>query len=143
AIASGIDGYRLMQAAGAHVAACVLRHYPAMVRAVIFCGPGNNGGDGHVAARPLAESGVDVCRYGVEPRPGGDAARAHADCPGTILPLADWCPEPGDVIVDALFGAGLDRPVNDEIAALIERANTAETPVVAVDLPSGLSGRTG
>lgn len=143
AIASGIDGYRLMQAAGAHVAACVLRHYPAMVRAVIFCGPGNNGGDGHVAARLLAESGVDVCRYGVEPRPGGDAARAHADCPGKILPLADWCPEPGDVIVDALFGAGLDRPVNDEIAGLIERANTAETPVVAVDLPSGLSGRIG
>ncbi|MDP3525229.1 MAG: NAD(P)H-hydrate dehydratase [Hoeflea sp.] len=143
AISSGLDGYGLMQAAGAHVAAVFLRHYPQALRAVILCGPGNNGGDGHVCARLLRDSGVDVVRHGSEPRPGGDAARARADCPGPVLALADWHPRVGDVIIDALFGAGLDRPVGAECAAVIDRARAAGVPVIAVDLPSGLSGRTG
>ncbi|WP_422370167.1 NAD(P)H-hydrate dehydratase [Hoeflea sp.] len=140
---SGIDTYGLMEAAGAHVAACVLSRYPGIRRAVVVCGPGNNGGDGHVAARLLAQSGVTVLRIGMEPKPGGDAYRAHRACDLEFGQFADWQPEEGDVIVDALFGAGLDRPVEGVMAALIERAGQTELPVVAVDLPSGVSGRTG
>ena len=143
AVDSGLDGFGLMQAAGAHVAAVFLAHYPSAQRAVVLCGPGNNGGDGHVAARLLAASGVETARYGGEPKPGGDAATAYAACPGPLRALDDWQPRPGDVIVDALFGAGLDRPVDADVTAVIERASVAGTPVVAVDLPSGLSGRTG
>lgn len=140
---SGIDSFGLMQAAGGHVAAVFLQNYPEAGRAVVLCGPGNNGGDGHVAAQLLAASGVDVIRFGPEPKPGGDAARARAGYPGKLQPLADWQPRAGDVIVDALFGAGLDRPVDADVASVIERARQAKTPVIAVDLPSGLSGRTG
>jgi len=143
AIDSGIDGFGLMRAAGAHVAAVFLAQYPDAQRAIVLCGPGNNGGDGHVAAKLLAESGVDAVRYGFEPKPGGDAATAHAACPLPLHSLADWTARPGDVIVDALFGAGLDRPVSDDIAAVIDQAHETGTPVIAVDLPSGLSGRTG
>ena len=143
AIESGLDGFALMQAAGAHVAAVLLHNYSGALRAVILCGPGNNGGDGHVAAQLLLESGVDVARFGSEPRPGGDAARAHQACPGALRSLSDWQPRKGDVIIDALFGAGLDRPVGAQIAAVIDLALKADTPVIAVDLPSGLSGRTG
>lgn len=143
AVASGLDGYALMRSAGAHVAACVLAQYPDMCRAVVLCGPGNNGGDGHVAAKLLSQNGVPVLRCGFTPKPGGDAARAHSDCDLPFLALDLWKPEPGDVIVDALFGAGLDRPVGSEIAVLIERVGSLGTPVVSVDLPSGLSGRTG
>jgi len=117
AIDSGIEGFALMQAAGAHVAAVLLARYPGALRAVILCGPGNNGGD--------------------------DASRAFAACPGPIHRLEDWLPQAGDVIVDALYGAGLDRPVGDDVAPVIERAHKADTPVIAVDLPSGLSGLTG
>ncbi len=140
---SGLDSFCLMRAAGAHVAAVFLSHYPSAQRAVVLCGPGNNGGDGHVVAKLLAESGVDVVRFGSEPKSGGDAAKARADCPGSLPPLEDWQPRDGDVIVDALFGAGIDRPVGADVAAVIERAELAKTPVIAVDLPSGLSGRTG
>lgn len=143
AIDSGLDGFALMQAAGAHVAAVLLSQFPEVLRAVVLCGPGNNGGDGHVAAAVLMRSGVDVARFGQEPRRGGDAARAFDACPGSIQPLDAWQPDPGDVIIDALFGAGLDRPVGADVAAVIERAGAACTPVIAVDLPSGLSGRTG
>ncbi len=140
---SGIDSYGLMQKAGAHVAAVLLAHYPAVQRAVVLCGPGNNGGDGHVAAGILAAAGIEVMRFGLEPKPGGDAARAREAFPGTLNRFEDWQPLDGDVIVDAVFGAGLDRPVGADIAAVIERTQEARIPVIAVDLPSGLSGRTG
>ncbi|MEM5472760.1 NAD(P)H-hydrate dehydratase [Hoeflea sp. AS60] len=140
---SGIDSFGLMQAAGSHVAAVFLSHYPSAQRAVVLCGPGNNGGDGHMAAKLLAESGVDCVRFGYEPKAGGDAAKARAAYPGLLHPLEDWQPREGDVIVDALFGAGIDRPVGADVAKVIERAGEAKTPLIAVDLPSGLSGRTG
>lgn len=140
---SGIDSYGLMEAAGAHVAACVLSGYPGICRAVVVCGPGNNGGDGHVAARLLADNGVPVLRIGMAPKFGGDAYRAHCACDQELRNFADWQPAEGDVIVDALFGAGLDRPVEGEFAVLIERVVRSGLPVVAVDLPSGVSGRTG
>ncbi|TDH39276.1 NAD(P)H-hydrate dehydratase [Pseudohoeflea suaedae] len=143
AIDGSLSGPGLMERAGAAVAASALEHWPGLKRAIILCGPGNNGGDGHVIARHLARAGVPVERFGMKPREGTDAAWAFESFPGVIAALADYRPEAGDLIIDALFGAGLDRAVPDEIAKLIERAANAGTPVLAVDLPSGLSGYSG
>lgn len=145
AIASGIDGYRLMETAGAALSACALRHYPHAVRAVVLCGPGNNGGDGYVAARHLRSAGMAVHVHTlVDPeRLSGDAARARDDWPGPISALSDMQLTDGTIIVDALFGAGLDRPVEGPAADAITAVNDTNTPVVAADLPSGISGRSG
>ncbi|WP_160010491.1 NAD(P)H-hydrate dehydratase [Rhizobium sp. 18055] len=145
AAASGIDSFGLMQQAGAGVAAVFLRFHPAAMRAVILCGPGNNGGDGYIAARCLVESGVPVALFylGDTARLKGDAARAFAQWPQSSRPLEDYQPTAGDVVIDALFGAGLARAVPEAVGAVIERIAEAATPVLAVDLPSGLDGRTG
>ncbi len=142
-IAGGIRSIDLMEAAGRAVAerAATL---PGR-RVVVVAGPGNNGGDGFVAARLLAERGysVRVALVGDRTRLKGDAARAAERWSGgteTISPasLADC-----DTIIDALFGTGLDREVTAEPRAAIDAINAAEAPVVAVDLPSGINGTTG
>ena len=143
AAASGIDSYHLMEAAGAHVAAAFLHRFPEAMRALVLTGPGNNGGDGHVAGRILASSGVPTLRYGMEPGAGGDALRARQNFPGEIRRLDACNPRPGDVIIDALFGAGLSRPVDQDVASRCDRIAEADCPVLAVDLPSGLSGASG
>ncbi|MGV8939372.1 MAG: NAD(P)H-hydrate dehydratase [Allorhizobium sp.] len=145
AAASGIDSYGLMEQAGQAVSAAVLRLFPQAVRVVVLCGPGNNGGDGYVAASALARCGASVAIFHVgEPeRLHGDAAIAYAACPMKGLPLADYLPQSGDVIIDALFGAGLDRAVPAVVVDVIERVTEAGIPVIAVDLPSGIDGRTG
>jgi hydroxyethylthiazole kinase-like uncharacterized protein yjeF len=145
AAASGIDSFGLMQRAGAGVAASFLRFYPEAARAVILCGPGNNGGDGYVAARCLRESGVSVALFhlGDQAALKGDAARALANWEGTSQPLEGYQPLAGDVVIDALFGAGLARAVPDAVSDVIARVTEAGTPVFAVDLPSGIDGRTG
>ncbi|MGR6430783.1 NAD(P)H-hydrate dehydratase [Rhizobium sp. PAMB 3174] len=145
AAASGIDSYGLMERAGQAVAAAALRRYPGARRFVVFCGPGNNGGDGYVAARGLSESGCDikVFHLGDADRLKGDAAEARRRFTSGSEPLETYRPESGDVIIDALFGAGLDRDVPAAVASLIETVNSAGMPVIAVDLPSGLCGRRG
>jgi yjeF C-terminal region, hydroxyethylthiazole kinase-related/yjeF N-terminal region len=145
AAAAGIDSYGLMERAGRAVSACVLRNFPGARRAVVLCGPGNNGGDGYVAARDLAASGVRVVihRLGDPERLRGDAHTAFLNCGIEGVPLEAYMPAEGDVIVDALFGAGLDRPVPTEVQTIITRVTEAGLPVVAADLPSGLDGRTG
>jgi hydroxyethylthiazole kinase-like uncharacterized protein yjeF len=145
AIAAGpFDGYGLMRNAGAAVAREVLLRYPAAIRADVLCGPGNNGGDGYVAARLLAESGVEVAVWATaKPKPGSDAALAAANCPCLLHPLDQYRPAPGSIVIDALFGAGLTRPLGDGFASLFDRISDAKIPVVAVDLPSGMSGLVG
>jgi hydroxyethylthiazole kinase-like uncharacterized protein yjeF len=145
AVASGIGSFALMQRAGSSVAATLLLHHPGAVRVVVFCGPGNNGGDGYVAARCLAESGVrvDVFHLGDPATLKGDAAHARALLMSPSLPIEDYRPEAGDVVIDALFGAGLTRDVPQAVAHLAARAAGAGIPVLAVDLPSGIDGRTG
>lgn len=143
AIESGIDSLALMERAGAAVSAAVLKFWPVIRRAVILCGPGNNGGDGHIAARYLAQSGVPIVRFGFDPKAGTDATLALAAFPGDVSSLASYQPQAGDVVIDALFGAGLDRPLTGNVAALIELIASAKLPILAVDLPSGLNGRTG
>lgn len=145
AIESGpFDGDGLMRNAGAAVAAEILSRYPGALRVHVLAGPGNNGGDGYVAAARLREAGIAVHVYGdAEPPEDGDAARARAAWGRELRPLSDFQPLPADLVVDALFGAGLARAVTGEAASAIERANGSGATIVSVDLPSGVSGLTG
>jgi len=144
AIAGGIPGRRLMEAAGWAVARVAHQTLPPG-RIAVVCGPGNNGGDGFVAARLLARRGrpVRVALLGDRAALRGDAALAAADWAGPVRPLdlsvLDGCTG----VVDALFGAGLSRPIEGVAAALIARIATLGLPCVAVDMPSGIDGDSG
>lgn len=144
-IAGGTSGIVLMENAGRAVADRVCAVLQGR-RVVVVAGPGNNGGDGFVAARILAERGHDVrvAFVGDRTRLKGDAALAAATWKGQVDPAASAALAGGGlVIVDALFGAGLDRAVEGGPRAMIEAINAANTTVVAVDLPSGVNGNTG
>lgn len=145
AIAAGpLDGYGLMKRAGEAVAAVVLARYPAATRVHVLCGPGNNGGDGYVVARLLQESGVDVVLWvSGEPRAGSDAALAAGECTLERRPLAAFAAAPGALVVDALYGAGLSKPLSGDSARAVQVATDLGLPVVAIDLPSGVSGESG
>lgn len=143
-VAGPFDGFGLMERAGAAVAALILERFPAAAHVDVLCGPGNNGGDGYVIAELLRRSGVEVAVYAEDaPRGGTDAALAAAACSVEPQPLAAFVPRPDGLVVDALFGAGLSRDVNASIQRVIDLVETAGVPVVAVDLPSGVSGDTG
>ncbi|MBZ9677054.1 NAD(P)H-hydrate dehydratase [Mesorhizobium sp. ES1-1] len=138
------DGISLMHRAGAAVAAVVLERYPAARRVHVLCGPGNNGGDGYVVARLLAESGVDTVVWAQgAPRPGSDAALASAECPVEPRPLSELDPEEGSMVVDALYGAGLSKALSGDTARAVDIVTSRRLPVVAIDLPSGVSGGSG
>ncbi|RWH68676.1 MAG: NAD(P)H-hydrate dehydratase [Mesorhizobium sp.] len=138
------DGIGLMRNAGAAVAAVVLAHFPAARRVHVLCGPGNNGGDGYVVARFLRDSAVDVLLWASgSPKAGSDAALAASECPVRPRPLSEFAAETGEILVDALYGAGLSKPLSGDAARAVEVATELNLPVVAVDLPSGVSGESG
>jgi len=145
AIASGISGTALMANAGRAVADVVAARHPLGTRIAVVAGPGNNGGDGFVAAHRLAERGypVRVLVHGDRDRLKGDAAQAAESWKGTTERASPDSLSGAQVIVDALFGAGLDRAIEAEAKALIEAINAHGAMVVAVDLPSGINGSTG
>jgi hydroxyethylthiazole kinase-like uncharacterized protein yjeF len=142
-IASGVPGADLMENAGAAVARAVARRHPPGSKVAVVAGPGNNGGDGFVAARHLAAAGyrVRLCLIGALDKLKGDAAWAAGRWGGPVAPAPDLSGVA--VIVDALFGAGLDRPVTGDARAAVEAMNAAGCPVIAVDLASGINGTTG
>jgi hydroxyethylthiazole kinase-like uncharacterized protein yjeF len=144
-IAGGIPGIRLMERAGEAVADAVRARFRAGSRIIIVAGPGNNGGDGFVAARLLAEQGyqAEVALVGEAARLKGDAALAAKAWSGTTVKADPSALEGAQVIIDALFGAGLDRPVEGLPRAMIEGMNAQSAPVIAVDLPSGINGSSG
>ncbi|TRC71109.1 NAD(P)H-hydrate dehydratase [Mesorhizobium sp. WSM4307] len=144
-IAAGpIDGIGLMRRAGEAVAGEVLRRYPSATHVHVLCGPGNNGGDGYVVARILVGSGVATTIWASgAPRPQSDAALAAAECPIAPRPLSRFEAEPGSILVDALYGAGLSKPLSGDAARAVGVATDRRLPVVAVDLPSGVSGDSG
>ncbi|WP_256753652.1 NAD(P)H-hydrate dehydratase [Mesorhizobium sp. Mes31] len=138
------DGIGLMRRAGEAVAAEVLKRYPAATHIHVLCGPGNNGGDGYVVARFLASSGVGVTIWASgAPRPQSDAALAAAECPIKPRPLSGFDPEAGSIVVDALYGAGLSKPLSGDAVRAVDIATDLHLPVIAVDLPSGVSGDSG
>ena len=145
-IGSGTPGIDLMERAGRAVADAVTRQFPRGAPPVaIVAGPGNNGGDGFVAARILADRGfpVRVLLAGDRDRLRGDAAAAADRWKGPTEPASSQGLEGAGAIVDALFGAGLDRPIEGSARQLIEAINVAAVPVIAVDLPSGIHGASG
>lgn len=151
AIASGIPGVELMEAAGRAVADAARRAHEVAGGGsiVVLCGSGNNGGDGFVAARVLAQQGRNVALFlwGPMARLRGDAALAATRWTGPVGAAHDMRLDDASVVIDALFGAGLDRDLDDETRALVEKVNAWRAQsggaVVAVDVPSGLDGDTG
>ena len=140
AIAGGVPGVALMEAAGRAVArAAAARFRPC--RTLVLAGPGNNGGDGYVAARLLERAGWPVAVAALAPpRPGGDAALATARGHGPVVPFGPDEARRALLVVDAVFGAGLARDL-DGVAA--DTLAAVSAPIVAVDVPSGLDGETG
>ena len=150
AMERGIAGTALMEAAGKAVAAAILRaKNQGPARVLVLCGPGNNGGDGFVVARLLRQAGWEVALQllGDSARLKDDAAfmarRWTEDYGGTVAALGTEWPFAPDVIVDALFGAGLNRAVGPDVAEVIARANATDALRIAVDIPTGVMGDTG
>src|SRR6201996_5012507 len=144
AIAAGTPGFALMLSAGQAVAAAAME----LVETgpiVVIAGPGNNGGDGFVAAAELAAHGREVQVILLCERESlqGDAASAARGWKYPVLPFNPQAIGRPALIIDALFGAGLDRPVKGEPFDMIEAINANGAPVLAVDLPSGINGTTG
>ena len=144
AIAAGTPGFVLMQRAGAAVAEAIAARWTPR-RCAVLCGPGNNGGDGFVIAARLAEAGwpVTLALDGERDKLKGDAAEAAGLWTGTIARLTPAVLKDAELVVDALFGAGLSKRLAALTAETLRAAELSPAPLVAVDLPSGLSGDTG
>ena len=144
AMDAGISGIELMENAGRAVAeAALARGWKGP--ALVLCGPGNNGGDGFVAARHLAGQGLQVCLalLGARSSLKGDAAHHAALWSGEVVPLSAELVTEDCFVIDALFGAGLERPITGAAADVLREVRRQGRPVCAVDVPSGLSGDTG
>jgi NAD(P)H-hydrate epimerase len=142
--AAGTSGRDLMQSAGAAVAREAMARWSARPVAVL-CGPGNNGGDGFVAASVLASAGwpVRVGLTGLLEALRGDAAFHAARWNGPVEPLDSRVLEGAGLVVDAIFGAGLSRPLETGVVSVLNTARERGVAVVAVDVPSGMMGDTG
>lgn len=148
-IAAGTPGRFLMENAGAAVAREAARLLPRHGHAVVFCGPGNNGGDGFVAARHLSAQGfaIETALLGTREQLHGDALWAAGSWNGKILGPENVSLDAADLVIDALFGAGLARDLDgqakDLVLALNEWAMQTKRPILAVDVPSGIDGTSG
>ena len=145
-----IPGYELMCRAGEAALDCLRGRWPAARELTIVCGSGNNAGDGYVVARLAIRNGFSVRVLSLVPgeRLGGDALRAYRDfeaAGGTARPCDgdSGMALSGDIIVDALLGTGLDRPLEGRFADAVAAINAAGVPVLALDIPSGLHADTG
>ncbi|MCA3362567.1 MAG: NAD(P)H-hydrate dehydratase [Roseomonas sp.] len=140
ALAAGISTETLMEAAGSAVARAIRARFRPC-RTLVLAGPGNNGGDGYVAARYLEQVGWPVSVAALAPpSPGMAAAAAAARWRGPMVAFGEAEAARAGLVVDALFGAGLTRPLAPELAQVLR---AVEAPLVAVDVPSGLDGATG
>jgi hydroxyethylthiazole kinase-like uncharacterized protein yjeF len=137
---SGTSATELMERAGAGAARAIVA-YASRAPTLVLCGPGNNGGDGYVVARLLREAGWPVRVAALAP-PSTDTARAAAErWTGPVEPIeASTAPAP--LLVDALFGIGLSRPLTDS-AADVARLAAAARVRVAIDLPTGVASDSG
>lgn len=143
AIAAGVSGPALMEAAGHAVARFVTSRWQRRP-VLVLCGPGNNGGDGYVAAAYLQRAGWPVALAALAaPKSGSDAATAarqwHDEVKAVVPSLLDGRP----LVIDALFGAGLARAPDGTARAIIEEINRLDLDCVAVDVPSGVDGDSG
>lgn len=145
AVASGVPGLSLMEAAGQAVADAARRMVAPGARVAVLCGPGNNGGDGFVAARLLKRASYDVRLFlaGERAALSGDAAEMARRFDGPVRRLDPAQLDSLHLVIDALFGAGLSRPLDGDVAEVVAAVAANGTPVLAVDVPSGLDGATG
>ena len=148
AIASGIASFELMRRAGQAAFDCVQQRWPDHSPLEVFCGGGNNGGDGYVVAALAAEAGLPVRVWALASPESlsGDAALAAQWARGAgvaILPWQGERPEPSSVVVDAMLGIGLQGEVREHYAAAILAVNSSAVPVLAIDIPSGLCSDSG
>jgi hydroxyethylthiazole kinase-like uncharacterized protein yjeF len=142
--AAGTPGSLLMQKAGEAVAREITRRWtPRPV--TVLCGPGNNGGDGFVVATALAQSGwpVRVALLGPRQALRGDARQHAQRWTGAVEPLSPHAIDGAELLVDALFGSGLSRPLDPQVLSLLALATQRSVPLVAVDVPSGVMGDSG
>jgi hydroxyethylthiazole kinase-like uncharacterized protein yjeF len=144
-IAAGTPGFELMQRAGEAVFEVVRSRYPKARRVALLAGPGNNGGDAFVVAMRLREAGLEATLYAIAApdRLSGDAALAAAAHGGPVSPLGAFTGGDVDLVIDGLYGAGLSRRIEGEAARAVEIANACGRPILAIDLPSGVSGLDG
>ncbi len=144
----GIPGFELMSRAGAEVFLLLKKQWPDARSVAVFCGSGNNAGDGYIIAKLALDAGLQVCVHAVSDpeKLQGDALTAyqkHNDAKGAVIPFQAGQLVNADVLVDALFGTGLDRLVTGLYAEAIQTINAHSAPVIAVDIPSGLHADTG
>jgi len=149
---AGVPGAELMENAGRAVAEAVRARHPAGHRpcpVLVLCGPGNNGGDGFVAARHLVATGwpVRLALLGARDRLAGDAAHHAVLWNGPVEALTEDSAagllDGAEVVIDALFGAGLSRPLEGAARRVVAALASSRATVVAVDVPSGVSGDSG
>ncbi len=148
---SGVPGMELMENAAGALVSVVTRMLQTSSgrRVLVLCGPGNNGGDGYVAARLLRQARMKLRVGALTPRGSlrGDALTAANAWDGPVEPAEDCSLEGVDIVIDALFGTGLARNIEGKAAELVRRLNhyrrESGTRVVAVDIPSGIDGSSG
>ena len=146
--AHGIPGIELMERAGRSVFESARRAFPDSVNWLIFCGGGNNGGDGYIVARLAREAGLNVvvCALKAIESLSGDAATAASRWREAGGETRSWPVQDihsCDLLVDALLGTGLDRAPQGDYAEAIRFMNSSPAALVAVDIPSGLNADTG
>lgn len=146
-IAAGTPGFELMQRAAHAAWRALRRRWPEAAALTVLAGHGNNAGDGYLIAALAQRAGwrVRVLAVAAPQRLAGDAAQAHAAALATGVVVEPWseCAVLEGVVVDALLGTGLAGAVREPFAQAIRLANAADLPVLAVDIPSGLSADTG
>lgn len=142
----GLDGYALMQRAGLAAFRLLRCRFPRARRLAVYCGSGNNGGDGYVLAALAMKAGLAVRVIAVSDVKSDTAGKALGDfrkAGGTPEAFDAGGVLDADVVIDALLGTGLDRPPSGDYGRAIEQINDAGRPVLAMDIPSGLHADTG
>ncbi|QAU22971.1 NAD(P)H-hydrate dehydratase [Dyella sp. M7H15-1] len=143
----GMTGFELMNRAATAAFAALCRHWPEARRMVVFCGPGNNGGDGYLLASLAHGAGMAVEVIELSDVSHGDAAHARDTWQRSMGITRHWQQDASlplaDVYVDALYGTGLNRAPEPSATGLIDRINASSVPVLALDVPSGLNADTG
>lgn len=142
---AGVPSLTLMEYAGRAVADEIFRFHPKPCPTVVLCGPGNNGGDGFVVARLLKARGwpVTLALLGERGQLKGDAAFQAVQWDGEAVPLVPAVLKGAGLVVDALYGAGLSRPLEGAARETVIALNAGSAEVVAIDVPSGLHGDLG
>jgi len=138
-IDAGTPGIELMERAGNAVATEAAEMLPDFGKVLVLCGPGNNGGDGYVAARLLEQSGYRVALAALDPAKPlkGDAALAASRWGGEVGAASDADMVSFDLVIDALFGTGVTGELVGMAATIVHAINSSKVPVLSVDGPSG------